>query len=70
MTRQQFASKFPRVTRQTVDEYLAKHRPHLATHEANGNKGTYRQDAGPVASFSAQGGTWREVLMVFVVTEE
>jgi hypothetical protein len=51
-----------KVTRKQVDAELARRRPELATYEHSGNKGIYRKDAGPAASFQAKGKTWREVL--------
>ncbi len=55
-----------RVTRKKVDVFLKKQRPSISTYEdAWGNKGTYREDAGPAASFQKIGRTWREVLENF-----
>jgi hypothetical protein len=53
-----------KITRKTVDTWLEKNRPHLATYEnkMNGDKGHYRKDSGPAHSFIPCGKTWRAVI--------
>jgi len=49
------------ITREFVDRWLEKNRPHLATHEVGKKKGIYEISKGPAASFENRGGTWRQV---------
>jgi hypothetical protein len=56
-------SQASRITRQALEAWLIANRPDLDLYEdnASGQKGHYRQDAGPAASFHACGDTWRDV---------
>ena len=42
------------ISQKTVDAYMAKNAPHLATHKNGKQVGFYRKDQGPAASFRSR----------------
>jgi hypothetical protein len=56
-------SKSVKITRQNVDNWLARNAAHIGTYVANGNKGTYDKRVGQAASFETRGKTWKDVLL-------